>query len=378
MSFASRSKRVASALLFLAGGWVFLCASSATAQPAIGREDSDERLPPRLEETLAREGLRFVGGYWICTEEVLLRHELDEIPKLERAFYKQRDVVRQKIRRFDSLEKSKKQLEKTVKENQQRISSGQLNALERQELQDQNRRHAQSISKVLEEIRTKLDGRKQDSPLTQEVKRLTGRQNRLAAVLLSAGQRQEKLADCYETLREDKTVADCLESLPPDQKLGPIEDYASRDRRRLAQIAKAVLTPEVPCFLLGDGYRVGVIINEETPATFTYQAIEATENNPTLIPASLAQAANLNIPPDAPVVTLKQKLSEGERSIMLRRVTIPSLRIGETVLSEVEAYVMSPEGEDLGARLSPTALRGYSVQIDPRRLTLQLKNEDPK
>lgn len=329
--------------------------------PASVASDGDAALHSRR---LTEAGLAPVRSAWICADEVSLRRDLEEFPQAERAFYKQRDKVRQMVREYDSLLSQVKQLKQKIEQNQQRVSAGGLNALEKQNLQDQNRRDARIHSKLLKRITEELNGSREDSSLTRAVVDLTGKQNRLTALILSARRRHAGLDAVYEKLREDEQLTESLRALGDGRQLGPAESY-SKDMRRMDQTAKTVLTQKVPCYVRSKEIRLGAILNEETPATITLQQKE----NPTLIPASLAQTAGLTVPPDAMRVTLNY----GKRRILLRKISIASIRIGGILLEDVEAYVMGPEGEDLGARLGPAALKDYSVQIDLARLTATFK-----
>ena len=105
---------------------------------------------------------------------------------------------------------------------------------------------------------------------------------------------------------------------------------------------------------------------EETPATFTWR----TSDEPTIITASLAESAGIETPDDAPRVELR---IGRRRRLTARQVKIPYVRFGKYLVRDVPAYVLPPEGEDLGSQIGQFALKGYRVSAEPGRLRLVIE-----
>ena len=192
---------------------------------------------------------------------------------------------------------------------------------------------------------------------------------RMSLLVLLAKIRQHVglLNEDYRPLRGDSSVTEALAGAGAEQRLGPARDYAG-DLKPVAKLERVLGAADLPFYRQGGRLRVSVLVNHRTPATMTL--LES--GGQTLIPASLLQAAGIDIPADAPRVVL----SVGGRTLQARRVRIDYLQVGSAVLRDVEALALPPEGEDLGARLAPRALSGYKVKLDALRLRLHFEPID--
>jgi hypothetical protein len=59
--------------------------------------------------------------------------------------------------------------------------------------------------------------------------------------------------------------------------------------------------------------------------------------------------------------------------VRVKHSKLARLRFGQHVLKDVEVFVLSPEHENIGARISHAALRGLRVRVVPERLLLTLE-----
>jgi hypothetical protein len=144
--------------------------------------------------------------------------------------------------------------------------------------------------------------------------------------------------------------------------LGPLESYRA-EQNRLGEYERLVFTSWLPVYLQSDRVRVGAIVNETTPVTFTWRA----ESGPTVLTTSLAEAAGLALPAAETAAPLP--VAAG-RTLPARRITAPTLRFGQVVLRDVPVYVLGPEGEDLGALIGRDGFTENLVQLELERLRL--------
>ena len=126
-----------------------------------------------------------------------------------------------------------------------------------------------------------------------------------------------------------------------------------------------LLRGELPLFREDKRWRVTGIANEELPLTFSlYQ-----RNDVTVITHTMAESLGLEVPKKS---RKDQQLVDGPR-VRATPVKLASLRFGQHVLRDVEVFVLAPEHENLGARISHSAFRGLRVRVVPERLLLLLE-----
>lgn len=191
------------------------------------------------------------------------------------------------------------------------------------------------------------------------------------SILLGAAAVREDiamLASEYTALRNNQAVIDALERLGANHRLGPLRQYAN-DLSSLNEFEQFVYEQPTPLYLESGRVRVGAILNEESPITFTWRS----GAEPTVIPCSTAQNAGIQPPADAPLVPLR---FERGRRLPSRRIVLASIRFGRHVLRDVEAYVLPPEGEDLGAQIGRSAFAGF--QVTPELVHLHFRIEPQK
>ena len=110
---------------------------------------------------------------------------------------------------------------------------------------------------------------------------------------------------------------------------------------------------------------MSLLLNDQTPAVFSIRH----STGPTVIPATLAKAAGVKIDDAARPTTY---VVDGQRRLAVQKVTIPQIRLAGVVLKNVAAFVLPPEGEDLGAKLGHDAYDHLDCRIDGRRLTMRV------
>jgi hypothetical protein len=195
---------------------------------------------------------------------------------------------------------------------------------------------------------------------------LTNRRNDLTISILWVHEQRPALKKQYATLAQDAAVMRSLRQVGNQQRLGPVEDYDSdRFLKGLAKFEAAVFTTEVPLYREHGALRVAGLI-ERTPVTFTWK--ESSE--PTMITASVIEAAGLVVPENAP--RTQQRVEDG-RMLSVRRFTIPYVRFGKQVLRDVPALALPPEGENIGTQIGTSAFTGLSPKAEPEKFRLVIR-----
>ena len=169
----------------------------------------------------------------------------------------------------------------------------------------------------------------------------------------------------YGRLRSTELINAALARVDPKAVLGPSIDF-QQTLKTLASYDLIVNTSRLPVYLLSGQYRLGAIINEETPVTFTWKR----KKSPTIITTSMFELAGLTVRDDAGTFT--HKTPDG-RQLTVRRIFIPYLRFGGTLLGDVDVWLLPPEGEDLGSQISAMAFPGYETLLESEKLQLRIE-----
>src|SRR5262249_31637123 len=148
-------------------------------------------------------------------------------------------------------------------------------------------------------------------------------------------------------------------ALGSEGRNGKSAEQQMEEARRLA------INVDAPLYRVSGKWRTSILIGDATPAACTL----ADRGPPLVIPDSVARAAGLVAAKDVP----RQRYTAADgRSLELRVVKVPRIRIGGRVISQVEAWLLPPEAEDLGVLLSRQYLGGYQFELDPAKLRLVL------
>jgi hypothetical protein len=170
-----------------------------------------------------------------------------------------------------------------------------------------------------------------------------------------------RLAEEYARLAKVSDVATALKQLG-NEKLGPLKSYAP-EVKRLAEYDKLVFTDWLPAYQQAGQTRLSAIVNEQAPITFTWSE---ESDGKLLLPSGVLESCGLSLPENSPRQTIKL----ADRTVSARELAIPTLRLGRHFAKNLTAWVLPPEGEDLGARLPRHALTGLRINIELDRLRL--------
>ncbi len=321
-------------------------------------------------EQLRQQGLIAFGRTWICDEEVRLRRALDRVAQLERAFFQARDKFNDLGAEADRVRARLPQLKQLQEQNESRLKQPTLTSLvQRQQLEGESRKLREALEQAEKKLREELNGDDENSPLTKAAIELSDARNALAVELLAVLRHHRAMKPRYARFAADATVQAALAQLGPEETLGPLENYEQQLPRRLEKAYSAVFTSSLPYYRRSGQNRISLILGDETPFTFSLHEAEG----PTLIPASLVQLARL--PLDRQGEWRQHR--EAGRKLMVRATTIPVLRVGKFVLRNLPAWVLPPEGEDLGARISVAAFSPLRPELDAEHLRFRVTLPEP-
>jgi len=326
---------------------------SATSAPA------DDNPAP---EPFKSAGLVQSGNFLLCPAEVELARRLEGLRELERRYHQRRREFNDLVARSIKYRRQLKDTRAALQENLTRLGGSTLGGAQRLQLESQNRQLVERIQELQREIDKRLNAVDEASPLTRAAIEHVNARTALAVSLLACRRFIDESRDCYRRILEDDALKRAAQQLP-DVALGPALRFDHIERRRLARIEPLVFSDGVPVYRRGGLYRVSLIIGEQTPAAFTYTGA----TGPTVVPLSLLQSAGLTITSDK-----REEIELEDRKVRAARTILPSLRVGSVVVSNVKAFVLSPEDADIGARLSAEAFGRYQAQLDTDRLRLEV------
>lgn len=298
---------------------------------------------------------RFGGSStWITDTELRLHNRLERVPEWNARILSIGSDLDGLVGQNERVWQQLQSAEKALRDNKRSLSTAQ-----RKQLTEQiERLRKQSVAPE------KLGGRADVRLLLVE---LTNLRNEILIATAWAREQLPLLQADYRRLRQDGEIASALLRIGPKHRLGPVDDYQKK-LQRLDQCKQFVLARPVPLYVQSGRARVGGIANDRFPLTFTWR--ESSE--PTFITANMAAAMQLEIPDGAPTRPIRVG---SERILLAKPVTIAYLRFGPCVLRDVQALVLPPEGEDVGAQIGPVAFDGYQVEAAAKRLHLAIRAE---
>lgn len=294
------------------------------------------------------------GKVWLCRAERTLRDCLASLDDAKREVIQLQKSLDQSIQQNFQLWEANRQAIAGLKTA---LSQTATDAPERKQIQQQIQ-HLQSQSISPERLAGHGD-------IRQRLIQFTNARNDLTLQLLTIRRSIAQLDEDYRRLEADLEVHAALRKLGEGHRLGPLESYRA-EQSRLAEYERLVFTSWLPIYLQSERVRVGAILNETTPVTFTWRS----ETGPTVLTASMAEAAGLALPAAETAVPLP--VAAG-RTLPARRVTATTLRFGQVLLRDVPVHVLGPEGEDLGATIGPDAFTEHVAQLELDRLRLVLR-----
>jgi hypothetical protein len=315
------------------------------------------------EQVLARHGLKQVSGLWQIAGIAKISERVQLAERLER---RASDLRKHIDKMLDQNERMNVQLaahtaaQKLKRDAREAAKDG---SPDRKRLDEQIKQHTTAIEQLKKAI-VPDDKLGATMPLKGMVMELVGVRSELAFHLLSARRRIAELPQQFANLQSNSEVTAALAALAPPGQLAPLRSFAS-EARSLDRTEKLVFTGELPLYREDKRWRVTGIANEELPLTFSlYQRSDVT-----VITHTMAESLGLEVPKKS---RRDQQLVDGPR-VRATPVKLASLRFGQYVLNDVDVFVLAPEHENTGARISHSAFRGLRVRVVPERLMLLLE-----
>lgn len=214
----------------------------------------------------------------------------------------------------------------------------------------------------------------EDAGLLAAQAELVASRNEFTVAVLDARRLAEALPPLYAELAADEAVNAALAALGRGHRLGPLVDYQPEIARRAGALELAALGEAIPLIPRGSEWQICGLLADETAVTFVLDQ----GNSFSMITATDLERAGIEIPETSPRVELSMHLPEEEetRVLAVREIQLPPVRFGGCVAPGGPAYVLPPEGEDLGSRFAVSALSEYEVTLEPESLQAVLRRRD--
>lgn len=146
------------------------------------------------------------------------------------------------------------------------------------------------------------------------------------------------------------------------QRSGDLEQYLGQ----LKELAKAVLSEVIPIRRTpSDSLYVAATLNEDKTIEMVL------DSGATLVCLSQKVAAHVGVKTSAADAKLVLQLADG-RTVSGTAVTIPTMRIGQFTVKNVEAVVLGPDAPFAESLLGMSFLRHFQFKIDPAANELKL------
>jgi hypothetical protein len=328
------------------------------------RASADEESARRL---LGSRGLVPVGNLWMLKDDVAVRRKLDLLDQslrlLQKAIDKAEELVAENEKLGAELQRATSALDQLQRQAARAGNDNSAERAEKERLQEQVAKLQQRV-RQLEQLYLPPQKFCEHPDSRATVIAINAARHRIAASLTELPSRIFTVENDYTVLRKDPDVMAAIALLGPKIRLASGTSVA-KNRQRLGRAERAALGDWVPVYAESGRIRVAAIVEGRAPTTLTYQP----GSGPTLLPDSVVQKAGIEIPANAPVALYEP--GDGRR-IPVRVITVRYLRLGETLLEDVEAYALPPEGEDLGGRITDESLGRYTARLDLARLRMQL------
>lgn len=329
-------------------GLAVLCADRASVSPAAGQPSVSTLSPAEAERLLEQRGLTKMGtgALWVGRSEDRLIKLLGRVGEYQHNVERLEQQLREQIVRnkidWNALEQARKQLKDAKGDAQKRTLKRTIKTLSSTCVKPQ-----ELVSRP--EIQARL------------IELATGR-DRLLLTILAARREFRDMPAEYKRLGSDRRIQSALDSLEQRARLGPARSYAE-DMATLADAEKLVATDWLPLLQQSDLWRVNGVVNARAATTFTWEP----GGGRVLLSGGVVELAGLSGELGNPV-----EMTVGKRAFTARRLRLPQLQLGACVLTDVDAFVLPPEAEDLGSRIGPKVFKGLDVRLDPQHLRLTI------
>ncbi|REJ66431.1 MAG: hypothetical protein DWQ31_15340 [Planctomycetota bacterium] len=313
--------------------------------------------PAEARRVLREAGLQEVEGRWLLPAEKRLL-----------ARFRAADDWLRDAQEADRQLAARAEPQRRIQNERERLTA------RRQQLQEAlAERSSDELERQLRQVESRLEAlaREQISPTAHvelpEVRAATirsiGHWQRLLVLKSTAGRRTLELQRRYEALSADERVRAALQTLDAGERLGSGEAF-DRWRDKLAGIG-ADRDKRWPVYRENGRWRCGLILSEKYATTVTIFADDEQQPYPLWLPASVLQAADIEIPAEARYLTLN--LPDGRR-VSTRVLRFGYLRLGPHQVGGAEVLALSPDDEDLGGQITLEFLKRSGLRLDVSHL----------
>ena len=343
--------------------WIYASAIFVLIVLATGRPTSANEVAIAV---LRSKGLVEHRNVWISPEEQRLRTELEGFLRLEREL---QDAQKQFNRIVQHNETLRAQLSAAIEnvKNLQQLGKGLQAGTPARKANDEALKQHRELIKELQAQYLEPEKFSASPAVNGAVLQLIEARDGARLAICKVRRLSDALEAAYQQLSQAPEVTSALTKLSPVGTLGPGAGLPA-EMQRVDKLENSLNELAVPVFRESGCYRLSAIVNDRLPATFTLRG----SSEPTIIPASLAQAAG--VPYKRGDATAVHHARDG-RKLPATKAILRKLRLGPIVLENVHVLVLPPEGEDLGGQLGGTTLQGLRPKLQPQLLRLQF---DPR
>ena len=363
--FCSRS----AALVAIVGAALAVSAAPSLAQttppasavrPAMGPA-MDAESAARL---LVQRVLTLAGRHWLCPEDLRLRRQLDALDRQQKQFHQARKLLDQRIEENEKAGRSMAEIAQTIAQRQRLLVSTTDLTLRRQRGEEIAR--LKTTEGALRERYLPPERFAEDAALRVTLLEWINARNALAVSAQGYEDSLLRINDRYDALRQDAEVQRALASLGRQNVLGGGRNLAA-SAPQIDDAKRVALGAEAPLYRVSGQWRTSLLIGDSTPA-----ACSLAEQGPALsLPETVARAAGIPLGQDLP--KRRFTAADGRQPLDVQVVQLKRVRLGGHVFTNVEAYVLPPEAEDLGVVLNGRYLGGYKIELQPRFLRLVVR-----
>jgi hypothetical protein len=315
------------------------------------------------QHVLEKHGLRPVNGVWVASHETQIPERMHALERLERRVKEQSKQVEQLLDQNElrKLQHANQTAALKILQEARKSAKG-----PEQKQLDEQIKNATALAEDLKKAIVPVEKLGGVAPTKAAVMDFVAMRLELALQILKTRRLIERAPAVYESLRKKPEVAAALAALEPDGQLAPPRAYAT-EQRIIARIERLVFNDEVRFYREGKQLRTTALANEELPITFSFY--DKDKQEPTIITHTMAESLGMTLD-DKQAKTIRL---DGGHNVQAKPARLSSLRFGRHVLKDIEVHVLSPEQENLGARIGRSALKKLRVQMAPERLLLRLE-----
>ena len=319
---------------------------------------------PELRNILTDKGLRLTRSGLSLVDEVKLGKQLRQTARL-------RKTLRHADRGLNTILQTQQKNNRSM-DALTRVSV-QLNTQLANVPENNVKLHNKLVGAINSNVGQMKLLRQQAKPIAEEVRRARQEMNdareKYVQHILDMRALANTLQQQYQQAASDKKLQTLLKAANvfPDgsQSLTRSKSFRSA-LRQLEKLEDTVLTEEIPLRVTSGGtLYVTVVIDGQ----HTQEMVLDSGASLISLPQTVAQKCQVEVKPDDPTIVLE--LADGSR-IEGKRVTIPTVRVGQFTAENVDCAVLGPEASGAEPLLGMSFLGRFQFQVDAQERTLSM------